>query len=396
MEKIEMEYEAAREAQILPGYALLAGTGDKILYSTANGVQSLRSDHAQPFQLDTICACASMTKLVTAVAVLQCFDAGLLDLDVSVSEQLPGIGKYGVMTGWDDELDQAIMTPYTTQITARSLLTHTSGHEYDWFNPLLGKWRQGRGELPWQGATVEEKSQLPLVFEPGTRFAYGSGTDWAGRLIEKITGKSLDVLVAEKICAPLGIVDATFYPKEKLHMEGRIADMSTISEEGPAQHLEFDILGGCTECLGGGGLFASAEAYFAILQAILRREPSLLSESSWTELFRPQLDSQCKRALNEYINCTPQHTQFLGMSMPASVERNWALAGMVCEQDLEGQMREGTIFWGGVPSMAWFIDTKAGICGVAACQVLPPMEPRIMALHAEFQSGVFRKFGDPK
>jgi hypothetical protein len=58
------------------------------------------------------------------------------------------------------------------------LLTHTNGHEYDFMNPMIAKWRASRGETPWIGPTVEEKSTVPLVYEPGTSWRYGHGSDW--------------------------------------------------------------------------------------------------------------------------------------------------------------------------------------------------------------------------
>jgi CubicO group peptidase (beta-lactamase class C family) len=90
-----------------------------ILYSDAKGVASLREGSTRPFQLDTICVLASMTKLMTAVAALQCVEAGLTTLDEDVSKHLPDIGKYGVITGFDDAKNEAITVPTTTPITLR-------------------------------------------------------------------------------------------------------------------------------------------------------------------------------------------------------------------------------------------------------------------------------------
>jgi CubicO group peptidase (beta-lactamase class C family) len=234
------------------------------------------------------------------------------------------------------------------------LLSHTSGQEYDWLNPLLGKWRESRNEQPWTGETVEQKSTVPLVFEPGTSFAYGGGLDWAGKMIEKATEKTLEEFMAEKIWRPLGINDITFYPWRRADMKYRMATFSTLSEtdEGPAEDKsEYDILMGGTDCLGGGGAFASAEGYFVFLQAVLRRDARILTDESWTELFKPQLDAKCKRALNGYLCSTPAHTQFLGMHVPPSIVKNWSFAGLICEEGQEGRMRKGSIFWGGVPCM---------------------------------------------
>jgi CubicO group peptidase (beta-lactamase class C family) len=95
---------------------ILAGN---ILYSDAKGVASLKEGSTRPFQLDTICAMASMTKIMTATAALQCVEAGLITLDEDVSKYLPGIGKYGVLVGYDDEKNEAKTVPSTTPITLR-------------------------------------------------------------------------------------------------------------------------------------------------------------------------------------------------------------------------------------------------------------------------------------
>jgi CubicO group peptidase (beta-lactamase class C family) len=274
------------------------------------------------------------------------------------------------------------------------LLAHTNGQEYDWMNPTLMKWRASRGETPWSGPTVEDKSTVPLLYEPGTSWKYGHGSDWAGKVIEKVSGKILEDFMKTKIWEPLKINDLTFFPKQRSDMENRMATLSTLNEkgEGPATDSSaFDITFGATDCLGGGGAFGSADAYFTFLQAVLQRDSRLLKEESWTELFRPQLDERCKREMNDYLKSSPLHIQYLGMSLPTEIPKQWSLAGMVCEKGLEGRMSDGTICWGGVPSMTWYLDNNTGICGVAFCQVIPPMSPSILSLHEKFQRAMYEK-----
>jgi CubicO group peptidase (beta-lactamase class C family) len=69
--------------------------------------------------MDTICGIASMTKLMTAVAVLQCVEVGLLDLDKPVANLLPEVGKYGIIQDFDDARNEAITVPNATPITLR-------------------------------------------------------------------------------------------------------------------------------------------------------------------------------------------------------------------------------------------------------------------------------------
>jgi CubicO group peptidase (beta-lactamase class C family) len=166
----------------------------------------------------------------------------------------------------------------------------------------------------------------------------------------------------EKIWEPLDIKDMTFWPKQNPDMQDRMAGISTLNEkgEGPAVDApDFDSTFAATDCLGGAGGYGSIEAYFAFLQAVLRRDPKLLNDESWTELFRPQLNEQCKKELNDILKATPMHTQYLGMSLPTSIVKQWSFAGLICESGQEGRMSDGTVFWGGVPSMTWVMQFQS-------------------------------------
>lgn len=368
-------------------------TAGNIIYSNSLGKASLKQGReAEPFTASTICAIASMSKLMTSVAVLKAVELGKLDLDEDVRPRFPEMGQYGIITGFDDAQNAGVFEPDSTPITLRMLLSHTSGHEYDWLNPLLGRWRASRNEVPWSGPTVEHKSALPLAFKPGTGFAYGAGHDWAGKAVAVACGTTLDDFMREHIWEPLGIQDdASFYARSKPAMRSRMADLATLSEKGepPAvDAADFDMLFGGTDCLGGAGVFASPRAYYTFLSAVFRRDGRLLTAASYAELFRPQLDAAAEQAFNDYLASSPVHTQLLCLGIPPEVRRTWSFAGMVCLDGQEGRFERGATFWAGVPSCVWFMDHEAGVCGTAVCQILPPMHPAVIGLHAEFQSGV--------
>ena len=221
--------------------------------------------------------------------------------------------------------------------------------------PILQKWRASRGEAPWSGPTVEEKSTLPLLFESGTSWAYGAGADWAGKLIERVTGQSLESYMSKNIWGPLGIKDITFWPKERVDMQHRIADMSMLvpGSEEAIDAADVDINGGIEECLGGGGAFASGESYMTLLKAVLREDPNLLRPDSFTELFKPQLDEQCSAALHSLLLGDPQMQEYIGMNIPTSGRKNWSFAGLLSLDEYPGWMKEGTLLWGGVPNIVW-------------------------------------------
>ncbi|KAI2467958.1 beta-lactamase/transpeptidase-like protein [Annulohypoxylon bovei var. microspora] len=394
IDQVDKIYEEAIASGLLPGVSLFAGDKNgNVLYSKSFGKASLEEGDSRPFTDSTVAAIASMSKLMTSVAVLQCIEDEILDLDEEVTSLRPEMGKYGLITGFDDAKNSATFAPNPTPITLRMLLTHTSGHQYDWFSSALMKWRSSRNEKPSSGRTLEEVSALPLVFEPGTGFAYGVGHDWAGKALELAAKSSLDDFMRERIWTPLGIEkDISFYPKTKDGMKDRIAGVGTLNEKGepPAVHIPgFEITGGATGCFGGAGIYATARAYYTFLSALLRRDPVLLKPSSYEELFRPQLDERCEKSLNDLIFSSPMNTQYLGMQVPESAPKTWSLAGLVAKEGQEGRFAAGTTLWGGYPSCEWFIDHETGICGVAVCQLIPAMQPDVMALHEKFQKALF-------
>ncbi|KAK7998974.1 hypothetical protein PG991_014649 [Apiospora marii] len=348
-------YQEAVESGLLPGISVMAGDkSGNIIYSKSIGVASQKVGRDLPFTGSTLCALASMGKLMTSVAVLQCVEDGKLDLDSDVKPMFPGMGKYGIITGFDDEKNSAVLEENTTPITLRMLLSHTSGHD----------------------------------------FAYGAGHDWAGKMVEVVTGDTLDAFARARIWTPLGVADDfSFYPKSRDHMKDRIADISILGGNGEPPAVDatgFDIMYGGTDCLGGGGLFGSTEAYHTFLSAVLRRDSRLLKPESYEELFRPQLDELQEEEFNKYIAKSPMHTAFLGMSVPLSIRRTWSFAGMVAKEGEPERFTPGMTMWGGVPSAQWFIDHETGLCATMVCQVIPPMHPPVMALHANFQRDLFR------
>ncbi|MCJ1264134.1 hypothetical protein MMC22_004005 [Lobaria immixta] len=412
MAAFEETYQAACDSGLLPGIVLLAASrSGKFNYAKKIGVRSLKDGQStQPMELDTVLGIASCTKLMTAISALQCVERGLLVLDEDVSRLLPEIGKYGIITSFDDATAQPIVSQKKNHITLRHLLSHTSGHEYDWSSPLLQKWRASRGETLFSGPTIADKSTLPLLFEPGTSWAYGAGLDWTGKMIEIVTGETLETYMSKNIWEPLGIKDITFWPKERADMKHKMADLSTISpESGKAVDApDFDLVFGAIECLGGGGVFASSEAYMALLQAVLREDPRLLKPQSYGELFKPQLNEECENAFCNLLSSNQQMQEYLGINVPTTGRKNFSFAGMLSMDDYPGWMNKGTLLWGGVPNIIWvclhlmvlsdlrvinelqFIDREAGLCGFAGCQILPPMTPRILKLHEQFQHEIYK------
>ncbi|KAK3326740.1 beta-lactamase/transpeptidase-like protein [Apodospora peruviana] len=324
-EKIARLYETAIAEGLHPGVSLVAGdrnvtrTRQHALFQSFGKASQHPGREHEPFTAgSTIAAIASMSKLMTAVAVLKAKNAGVFQ---SLAADVP--------------------------ITLRMVLSCTSGHEYDWMSQDLAKWRALRNGIPW------------------TSFAYSGGADWAGKAIEIVFSTTLEDFMYKHIWKLLGI-------ESDPDMKDRVATLSPLTELGepPAKdESNFDILFGGTDCLGGAVIFSTATAYYTFLSAVFDRDERLLTRSSsYTELFRPQLNDQLEQSFNDYL------VRF---------------AGMICCEAQPGRFEKGTIMWGGVPCCTWFMDFEGGVRGTAICQMPPPMHPVIVGgLHAKFQGGV--------
>jgi len=149
----------------------------------------------KPMREDSLFAIASMTKPITAAAVMILQDEGKLSVDDAASKYVPEL-KNVVLA---DEASGGKRLP-SREITIRDLMTHTSG--------VVG---QQRCEATLE-ATVEAIAARPLGFEPGSRWQYSPGLNVCGRIVEVVSGKPYDEFLREWIFAPLGMVDTTFRP----------------------------------------------------------------------------------------------------------------------------------------------------------------------------------------
>lgn len=216
------------------------------------------------------------------------------------------------------------------------------------------KWRTDRGEAPWSAATIEKRCNSPLVFEPGTSWMYGMGAEWAGKMVERTTGMTLETYMSKNIWGPLHLKDVTFWPAQNTHMHDRVADVSMLDTTGKAVPLVgFDLINGSTDCLGGGGVFASARDFLALLKAVLVGDVRLLKEKSYEELFRPQLSAASKQALHVLLESDSGLYNELGGNIPLSGQKSWSLGGLLSLDRYHEWMGKNTLLWQGMPNIRW-------------------------------------------
>lgn len=167
----------------------MGGTSHGLAYEGFFGNANIQA--GTPMAPDTVFWLLSMTKTLTAVACMQLIEQGKLDPEQSAGEILPQLASPRVSDGFDAE-GVPILRPAKGPITVRHLLTHTSGYTYPNWSEMLTRYEQVTG-LPDVAALQNKAFEAPLEFDPGGRWEYGISMDWIGKIIEEITGVSLEV-----------------------------------------------------------------------------------------------------------------------------------------------------------------------------------------------------------
>ena len=158
---------------------------------------------------DTVVWIASMTKSVTGAAAMQLVERGKLSLDGPAKAVIPALGEVGVLDGFD-----ANGKPKTRKarrdITLRHLLTHTAGFGYDIWSPEIAKYMEAM-EVPGVISCQNKALTTPLLFDPGERWFYGINIDFAGKMVEAVSGQKLGKYMQDNHFGPLGM-DSTAAP----------------------------------------------------------------------------------------------------------------------------------------------------------------------------------------
>jgi CubicO group peptidase (beta-lactamase class C family) len=240
------------DAKEIAGSATLVASRDTILHLDAAGLADVES--GRPMATDTIFWIASMTKPITATAVMMLQDEGKVSVDDAVEKHLPEFGGLKLPDG----------APAT--LTIRHLLTHTSGLAEITRDQALA------------ATTLAEVTRLyaaqPVRFEPGTEWAYcQSGINTAARIVEVASGMPFEQFLDRRLFGPLGMKDTTFYLTEE--QAERLATSYRRSEDGQLESATISLLHGKGPTsrdrfpAANGGLFSTAQDYARFCQMIL-------------------------------------------------------------------------------------------------------------------------------
>jgi methyl acetate hydrolase len=351
----------------VPNAVAMVGTHDAVIYRSAVKVPE-----------DTIFAIASMTKPVTSVAVMQLVEAGKVKLDEPASTYAPELAKVQVLEGGK-------LRPPKSQPTIRQLLSHTAGFVYEFMNRDFRDY-VAKGKASSMMTGDDKFLQAPLFFDPGTRWEYGINTDWLGRIVEKVSGLSLEAYFRQNIFDPLAMPDTFFnVPQEK---QSRMAHIFQRNQDGSLAEQPASPFKPTTFFSGGGGLFSTAADYLQFTRALLSGGAlggkRILKPETIAMMGQNQIGEM---SLRPFSSLVPQLAKD-GATLPGGLDR-FGLGFALNTKAQEKGRGANTLAWAGIFNTFFWIDRERKLSAVLMTQMSPGLDDGPAALLSDFEKAVY-------
>jgi len=380
---IDQVLRAAVNEKKIPGVVAMVAVADKVTYQGAFG----KRDTTENIEMtaDSIFRIASMTKPITSVAVMQLVESGRVKLDEPAATYFPELAHVQVFDGFDASTGKAKLRPPEALLTVRQLLTHTSGFAYEFFDPELQRY-VATGAVPSARQGDDGFLKAPLMFDPGTRWEYGISTDWLGKLVEKVSGQTLEDYFRQHIFQPLGMTDTFFdVPPEK---QARVVALHQRQEDGsivgPPQHP----LKPVRFYSGGGGLYSTASDYTKFARMLLdggnAGNKRILKSETVAQMSGNQIGDL---TLVQLRSLFPQFARD-PVRLSGSLDK-FGLGFGINTQPVPGGRSAGSISWAGIFNTFFWIDPSRKRCAVIMMQILPFGDDATNAVVEDFERAVY-------
>jgi len=374
----------------IPGVQTLVSRRGELVHRDCYGFRDVEA--ALPVEADTLYRIYSMTKPITSVALMMLYEEGHFLMENPVSRWIPELGDLRVWAGGTEEVPEtrALESP----LTVHHVLTHTSGLTYgfQYAHPVdamyraadLGNFTQPTYDLQ---ECMARLGDLPLQFEPGHAWNYSMSTDVCGRLVEVMSGQTLDEFFRTRIFEPLGMADTGFAAPEAdlercspLYVFAPGKGMTTMASARsmivPPSMLS-----------GGGGLVSSADDYLRFCHLLVGRGQldgvRLLSPRTLQFMTTNHLPGG--KSLNEMGQATFSEVAMAGTGFGLGFS---VLLDPAASQSLGSA---GQYAWGGAASTAFWIDPAEDLAVVFMTQLLPS---NTYPLRRHLQAGVYQALID--
>jgi len=342
------------------------------------GAFGQRDSLGVPVRTDSIFSIASMTKAIATVAALQMVEQGKLSLDDPAGKYLPALANPQVLDGFAADGTPRLRLAKKA-VTLRNLLSHSSGYCYDIWDETAFRYSSAKGIPPG--------TPQPLMFEPGTRWQYGQGIDWAGRMVEQVSGLNLEQYFQKNICGPLEMPDTSYIvPAAKFD---RLVSNWQHSATGDWQQSPRALPDPPKTFGGGGGLYSTVADYTKFLQMILgkgkpQKGPRLLRASTVESMGANQIGASGAGKMKTFrpnlsadVDVQPGH------------EEKWGLGFLINTTSYDHGRSAGSLAWAGLFNTFYWADPKRNLCAVLMMQFLPFVDPAAIGVLNEFENAVY-------
>ena len=347
------------------GVVTLVARRGKVVHFSALGQRDVEA--GAPMTHDAIFRIASMTKPIASVALMMLYEEGRFQLRDPIAKWLPEFAdmQVAVPAPPQERLTGRYKTaPAARPITVQHILTHTAGLANTYrgitqpeFQEVVAPRKPG----DTVGGMLKRLATLPLNFHPGEHWEYGRATDVVGRLVEVMSGQTLDAFLRERIFEPLGMTDTHFYlPESKL---GRFAALYRPNAQGKIELAEAPtaesrfVAEPHTYFSGAGGLVSTARDYFRFHQMMLNGG---------------ELDGARILGRKTVELMTANHTGDKGIWL-AGPGYGFGLGyAVVTDLGPSGTPRsEGSYYWGGAFGTIFWVDPSEELIGILMEQIRP-------------------------
>lgn len=342
------------DAKRLPGaVVVVARHGKAALFESVGELSPITGE---TMRCDARFRIYSMTKPIVSVAAMMLVEEGRLLLADTVAKHLPEFAGQQVAAASGEGV------PVQRDATVHDLLRHTAGMTYEFLGsgPVQRQYAQlrlGSRDRSLADFTLSLAS-LPLIFQPASVFEYSRATDVLGRVIEVVSGQSLQGFLSERVFAPLHMPDTSFTVPPEFH--GHVAEPFARDPEGGLQMKVIDVRTDAALASGGGGLISTAQDYARFLQFMLNR-----GELDGQRLLGPQtVDFMTTDHLGDIPVAAGGSRALLppghGFGLGFAVRKQLGVA------PVPGSA--GTYFWGGLAGTSFFVDPKLDLFGILMLQ----------------------------
>jgi CubicO group peptidase (beta-lactamase class C family) len=378
-QRVDAVLQSAVDAGDVFGVAATVADRNGPVYEGAFGWR--RADSDERIEADTMFRVASMTKAVTSVAAVQLAEAGKLNLDAPVGSIVPSWRDLKVLEGFDGDVPR--LRDPSREATVRELLTHTAGLSYWIWNADTTRYEELTGQLNvLSGANACFAN--PLVRDPGERFEYSMAADWVGRVVESVSGESLDQYFHAHIFDPLGMKEITV--KMSGEQRARSVPVHVRTPEGGFMATDVDWNQEPEFWAGGHCLYSTPGDYQRFQRMLLAGGEldgtRILEAGSVDQMFTNQIGDLDVQPL-------PELHADLSLAVDLGEGLKWGLGLLLNPEPVAGMRAAGSGAWAGLLNTHFWVDRASGITGAIFMQLLPFFDPKANQVYADFERAVY-------